>query len=53
MQLNRNGELDDFKFYNSVIKSKARLTYEKLGKYFGRKVLGHAISKRKEKKRNK
>ena len=34
MQLNRNGELDDFKFYNSVIKSKARLTYEKLGKYF-------------------
>ncbi len=34
MQLNRNGEIDDFKFYNSVVKSKARLTYEKLGKYF-------------------
>lgn len=34
MQLDKNGELDDFKFYNSVIKSKARLTYEKLGKYF-------------------
>ena len=34
MQLDKNGELDDFKFYNSVIRSKARLTYEKLGKYF-------------------
>ena len=34
MQLDRNGELDDFKFYNSVIKSKARLTYEKFGKHF-------------------
>ena len=34
MKITEDGNLENFKFYNSIIRSKARLTYEKLGKQF-------------------